>query len=211
MTENGPDSIVANWSAPASPNGIILNYNANLYERQTDANFQLISSTTVLAEQDVERYFTVFRGLSAFMQYRVVVAAETRVGEGESVDVFVTTDPDSSSPPTNFAVVTVNSTSIEVSWGYPSIPRGNITGYTIFTDAVESGHWNVTLDPVNDMSDQVHVFGGLDPFTDYRFRVEAFAVTPEQTHFGQTTAQIIGRTAEDSKRFFANLLSVILC
>ena len=201
VEETGPTSIMASWSSPASPNGILLHFNIYL-EREGDQQFDMIETRLVPAVEGIDDYNTSFDNLTAFTLYRVEVSAETRIGEGPRVSDLVNTDPDSASPPTNVVVETINSTAIRVSWGYPEVPRGNITGYTIFTNATENGQLNVTLERVNDVSDQMHVFGGLEPFTYYTFRVVAFAVTPEQTHIGQPSELIMRETEQDSKATF---------
>ena len=200
--ETGPTSITANWSSPANPNGILLLYNVSL-EREGLGQFENIEIRRIQAVEGVDDYFTSFDNLSAFTLYRVEVSAETRIGEGPEISDFVNTDPDSASPPTDVTVEVLNSTRIQVSWGYPEIPRGNITGYMIFTNTTENGQVNITLETLNDMSDQTHVFSGLRPFTYYEFEVAAFAETPEQTHFGRPSEPIVIQTAEDSKAAFA--------
>ena len=150
----------------------------------------------------------------AFILYRIEVSAETRIGEGPSTDVFETTDPDSASPPSFVSAVTLNSTAIELSWGYPDIPRGNITGYIIYNDVTSDGELNLTLLSMNDMRNQSSVFSGLMPFTNYEFRVAAFAVTEIVTHFGMPSEPEVARTDEDCKIFrlcVLNFMMVIFC
>ena len=202
VEETGPTSIVANWSTPAEPNGILLHYNVYL-QREEETGFMMIGMRQIPAVEGMDDYSTSFNDLLAFTLYRVRVSAETRIGEGDSVSGFVNTDPDGASPPTNVAAETINSTAIRVSWSYPEIPRSNITGYNIFDNITQDGQTTIDLTTVNDMSDQTYVFGGLDPFTYYQFQVAAFAVTPEQTHFGDLSDPVVEQTAEDSKTHFA--------
>ena len=207
VEETGPTSIVAYWSTPAEPNGILLHYNVYL-EREEETGFMMIGMRQIPAVEGIDDYSTSFNNLLAFTLYRVHVSAETRIGKGPSVSGFVNTDPDGASPPINVAAETINSTAIRVSWSYPEIPRGNITGYHIFHNITQDGQTtitqtNISLTTVNDMSDQTYVFGGLDPFTYYKFQVAAFAVTPEQTHFGHLSGPVVEQTSEDSKTHFA--------
>ena len=202
MEETGPTSIVANWSTPAEPNGILLHYNVYL-EREEETGFMMIGMRQIPAVEGMDDYSTSFNNLLAFTLYRVHVSAETRIGEGPSVSDFVNTDPDGASPPTNVAAETINSTAIRVSWSYPEIPRGNITGYHIFHNIIQDGQTTINLSTINDMSDQTYVFGGLDPFTYYQFQVVAFAETPELTHFGDPSDPVVEQTSEDSKIHFA--------
>ena len=129
------------------------------------------------------------------------MSAETRIGEGPSTNVFQTTDPDSASPPSFISAETLHSSTIELLWGYPDTPRGNITGYIIYHNVTSNGELNLTLAFMNDMRDQTYVFSGLMPFTNYEFRVAAFAVTEIVTHFGMPSEPVVARTAEDCKIF----------
>ena len=111
------------------------------------------------------------------------------------------------SPPQNFAVVILNSTSVELSFEYPDSPNGDIQGYTILyaeVSVAEKIIVNVTLDTINDASDQTVVVTGLVPFTEYSFRVRAFSYSaqnkqPSIAYIGVVTNEIIVRTAEDGK------------
>ena len=142
------------------------------------------------------------------------MSAETRIGEGPSTDVFETTDPDSASPPSFVSAETLNSTAIELSWGYPDIPQGNITGYIIYNNLTSGGELNLTYPVMNDMEEQTYVFSGLMPFTNYQFRVTAFAVTDTIIHFGIPSEPKTERTDEDRKTLrlcMLNCIIVIFC
>ena len=114
-----------------------------------------------------------------------------------------------SSPPQNFTVEVLNSTAVELFWRYPGTPNGEIRGYDILYNEfpameVEEISVNITLDSVNDASDQTAVVAGLVPFTEYRFGIRAFSFgdqneQPYFLHIGITTEQIIVRTAEDGR------------
>ena len=172
----------------------------------------------VQAIQGVSSYSLPIYDLLAFTLYGIQVSAETRIGEGPRTGVeFVTTDPDSASPPSFVSFETLNSTAIQLSWGYPDIPRGNITGYTIFhnisTNEITSNmsQFNLTLSPINDRSNQTHVIAGLSPFTYYEFRVGAFAETEEETHYGLPSDPVVARTDEDSKTSMLSSMYIFLC
>ena len=193
------------WSPPADANGILLRYNVYL-EEEADGQLILNEMFVVSAIPEMSSYSLLVPDLAAFTLYGIQVAAETRVGEGErTAVVFVTTDPDGASPPTFVEVQVLNSTAVELSWGYPEIPRGNITGYIIYHNiSFEGGNQvNLTLPFMNDMSNQSLVFGQLSPFTYYEFRVGAFTVTLEQIHFGTPSEPpVVERTDEDRKTAF---------
>ena len=129
------------------------------------------------------------------------MSAVTRIGEGPCTDVFETTDPGSASAPSFVIAETLNSTTIVLLWGYPDIPQGNITGYIIYHDVTSNAELTLTLSVMNDMGDQTYVFSSLMPFTNYQFRVAAFAVTEIVTHFGMPSEPVVARTDEDRKMF----------
>ena len=161
----------------------------------------MLETREVQAIRGVSSYSLPIYDLLAFTRYGIQVSAETRIGEGTETAVeFVTTDPDSASPPSFVSVETLNSNAIELSWGYPDTPRGNITGYTIFHNITSMGQFNLTLSPINDRSDQTYVIPGLLPFTYYEFRVGAFAETEEEIHYGLPSDPVVTRTDEDSKK-----------
>ena len=203
LDATGPTSMTANWSTPASPNGIILHYNLIL-GREGDNGFELADTQQVNAINGVDSYSFTFTNLSAFMLYEVVITAETRIGPGPPATDFETTDPDSASPPSFVTATPLTSTSIELSWGYPTIPRGNITSYIIlFSNGTFSftpeEELNLLLLPVNDMQNQSYNFSDLAPYTLYQFSVQAVAVTDERPHFGIPSQPQQVRTLQDSK------------
>ena len=112
-----------------------------------------------------------------------------------------------SSPPLNFTVEVLNSMEVQLTWQYPDFPNGEIRGYSILSaepPAIEEVIRNITLDDVDDSSDQTAVVDGLAPFTCYSFRVRAFSFgdqdeQPNFIHIGEATDEIIVRTDEDGK------------
>ena len=115
-----------------------------------------------------------------------------------------------SSPPQNYTIEGINSTAVEISWSYPDSPNGEIQGYTIlyaeYPDDMEI-LIDITLDMIDDTSDQSYVIFELLPFTQYSFRVRAFSIDDENetlnfTHIGIASDEIIMRTDEDGKIFF---------
>ena len=60
---------------------------------------------------------------------------------------------------------------------------------------------NLTLDFVDDTSNQTTLVTNLLPFTEYSFRVRAFSFgyQNETVHIGIATAEIVIRTDEDGK------------
>ena len=121
--------------------------------------------------------------------------------------VYLTFVITGSSAPQNFSVVVLNSTAVELSWRYPESPNGEIRGYLILIAEFPNHEEilvNITLDIIDDASDQTFVITNLTPFTIYTFRVRAFSFGGQNkqayfVHFGITTEGIIRRTAEDGK------------
>ena len=96
----------------------------------------------------------------------------------------------------------LNSTSVELSWQYPESPNGEIRGYYILESSLVI--LNITLNVVDDNSNQSIVLSELTPFTIYRHRVRAFSFgdqndRPDFVHIGIATDEIIVRTDEDGK------------
>jgi len=115
-------------------------------------------------------------------------------------------------------VVVLNSTAVQLSWSYPESPNGEIRGYSILDSAppnIEMVILNITLDVVNDISNQTAVISGLTPFTYYGFRVRAFSFgdqneRPDFVHIGIATDEMRVRTDEDSKDATFNV-PVVIC
>ena len=104
-------------------------------------------------------------------------------------------------------MVVLNSTAVKLTWKYPDSPNGKIQGYSILFDkfpVAEVIIINITLDTINDASDQTAVVTGLLPFTKYSFHVRAFSFgdrnkQPNFILIGNPTDEVIVRSAEDGK------------
>ena len=104
-------------------------------------------------------------------------------------------------------VIVLNSTAVELSWQYPESPNGEIRGYSILESSISDIDMmilNITLDTIDDTSNQTTIISGLTPFTNYGFRVRAFSFgdqneRPSFVHIGIATNEIRVRTDEDGK------------
>ena len=168
--------------------------------------FSSEQSVGVDAISGVNNYTTTLTNLIEFSRYRIEITAATAVGESErTTPQFFETDPDSASPPRFVFAATLNSTAVQLSWGYPTNPRGNISGYFIRHNATTNGSFdvtNTTLSVLNDQSDQFYLFGGLRPDTSYSFQVAAYSFSNdfEQLHMGlYNVPQAVNRTNEAGK------------
>ena len=118
-------------------------------------------------------YTVELTNLTEFTNYTIEVSAFTRIGEGNVSTRVVMTNPDVASPPTDLVATPINSTAVELMWGYPMFPRGLISGYVIYIE--EALEANLTLEVVDDMTNQSFIVDTLQPFTEYTFGVAAYA------------------------------------
>ena len=166
--------LLVSWAEPTTLNGIITSYDV-YYSISTSGNCTASgTSQRVPSLSGQTTYNATLTNLIPYSMYAVCVRASTRIGPGNvTASVVITTDPDTSSPPTDFTATAVSSTSIKLTWGYPQTPRGLIAGYQIMH--------NTTVNPVNiaistnDTSQQNFTFSGLIPYTAYLFAVRAYS------------------------------------
>ena len=79
------------------------------------------------------------------------------------------------SAPTNFHVVVINSTAIEVEWDLPPLySRGGIIrGYKLFVQRANGGLEEKLIN-IPDNETEGYIVGGLSPATSYRFSAVAY-------------------------------------
>ncbi|XP_065901361.1 phosphatidylinositol phosphatase PTPRQ-like [Dysidea avara] len=193
-------SIVVTWSEPDVTNGIITMYEVYFNKSSFGDN------TTNLMANTTTNTSIIIGGLDPSTVYSVAVRAYTRVGDGELTDIFnIQPNPNSSSPPVGFMVMVLNSTTVKLSWQYPESPNGEIRGYSILYSSIPDNEMmilNITLDTVDDTSNQTTIVSGLTPFTYYGFRARAFSFGDQNkqrifVQVGISTNEIIMRTDED--------------
>ena len=180
------------FKSPASPNGIITHYLVN-YSISDNLTNQDEVSTRIDVVEGQMIYTLELTNLTEFTSYTIEVSAFTRIGEGNASTMVVATDPDMASPPTNLVATAINSTAVGLMWGYPLFPRGLISGYIIFIDEVLEA--NLTLEVVDDRSNQSFIIDMLMPFTDYTFHVAAYAFHRGEVIVGASSQMAI-RTLE---------------
>ena len=180
---------------PASPNGIVTHYLVN-YSISDSVAIEEDVSVRIDEVEGRTQYSIVLVNLTEFTSYRIEVTAFTRIGEGNVSVKTVETDPDMASPPTDLVAMAIGSTTVELTWGYPLFPRGEISGYIIDVDGFQVE--NLTLDTLDDRSDQSFVVGSLRPFTEYRFGVAAYAFHNELAIIG-AREEVTVRTLEDGE------------
>ena len=163
-------------------------------------------------------YTVLINDLQTFSEYRVRVRAYTSAGPGDFADAgTVVTDPTAPLEPTNVMASPLNSTAIILRWSYPDTPNGPILGYIIETNAtlsmpypdnvmnIQNNRFNLTLQQLNNMSNQSLLFGNLRPFTAYFFSVSALAIQDADNnsnfviHQGAFSPEVISTTEQDGK------------
>ena len=158
-------SIDISWTAPTSPNGVVLGY----VLRRDDA---VIFNDTGLMYRDFN--------LTPSTQYFYTVEAYNGGGGTESVRVIVHTPQDSPEGLLPPQLQVLSSTSIRATWSPPSQPNGDIISYSIIINNFET---EVGL---------VFEYNATDlfPYTQYRFRVES-CTTSGCSRSTEVTAQTL--------------------
>lgn len=77
------------------------------------------------------------------------------------------------SPPTNVVAVSLNATTISISWSGPAKPNGQITRFEIQYNAVGSSNVISNVLSATHIPGLKTLIGSLKPFTRYQFRIRA--------------------------------------
>ena len=197
-------ALFVSWAEPTYVNGIITSYDL-YYSISTSDNCNSSGSIQrVYSVPGQTKYNSTLTNLLPFSVYALCVQASTRIGLGAlTTAVVITTDPDVSSPPTNFAATAVNSTSIKLTWGYPQTPQGLIAGYQIMhSTALSFNPVNITIS-TNDSLQQTYTFSDLRPYTAYSFAVRAFSyhtrLSVSTVIYGNYSQEVITKTFQGGK------------
>lgn len=183
-------TIRVTFEPPTMPNGIITHYLVN-YSISDNSTNQNEVSTRVEAVEGQMMYTVELLNLIEFTSYTIEVSAFTRIGEGNVSTRVVVTDPDVASPPTNLVATVISSTAVELTWGYPLFPRGLISGYVISVSGGLDSEFNLTLEMVDDTSNQSFTVDMLQPFTTYTFSVAAYAFHQGATIEGAASERMV--------------------
>lgn len=98
------------------------------------------------------------------------------------------------SPPTNVVAVSLNATTISISWSRPAQPNGQITRYEIQYNAVGSSDVTSNVLSANHIPGLNTLIGSLKPFTRYQFRIRA--ATGVMVMWGNYSAAVEETTGE---------------
>jgi receptor-type tyrosine-protein phosphatase Q len=159
--EGEPNELLVTWTAPDSPNGVILNY--TVYCNDSDS---VLVTTVSWSERS-----TVVVDLTPFTYYDCYVTANTSVGEGDKSTVknAQTDESEPGDAPTDFLSTVVNSTAVKLTWNEPLLPYGVLISYNITYNTSDSNisRFEYATDP------REVVIGGLEEHTRYRFEIFA--------------------------------------
>ncbi|XP_076012449.1 neogenin 1a isoform X2 [Genypterus blacodes] len=186
---NTPTSISLSWDIPLTGNGDILTY--KLY--YTDKNLG--------NEQDLDigSQSYAMSGLKKNTEYSFRVVAYNKHGPGVSTeDITVRTLSDiPSAPPQNLTLEVQNSKSIMVRWQPPPLgaQNGDITGYKIrYRKGTRRSEAETTGG-----TQLYKLIDGLEPGTEYSFRVSAMTVNGSGPATDWTTAETFESDLDESR------------
>ena len=199
-------ALFVSWTEPTTVNGIITSYDL-YYSISTSGNCTGSGTSQCISSVPGQTtYNTTLINLVPFNMYALCVQASTRIGPGAlTTAVVITTDPGTSSPPTNFTATAVSSTAIKLTWGYPETPQGLIAGYQIMhNSSLLFNLVNITIS-TNETSHQTYTFNGLIPYTAYFFSMRAFSyLTGRNVIYGNYSQQLCITTLQGG-RFHTHL------
>ncbi|RVE74229.1 hypothetical protein OJAV_G00019960 [Oryzias javanicus] len=187
---NTPTSVSLSWDKPLTGNGDILSYKLYYTDR------------TVGNEQDVDADGQAYTmtGLKKNSEYSFRVVANNKHGSGVSTeDVIVRTLSDSpSAPPQNLTLEVQNSKSIMLRWQPPPLSgqNGEIISYKI---RYRKGSRKSESAVITAGTELYKLIEGLDPGTEYSFRVSAITVNGTGPNTEWTTAETFESDLDESR------------
>uniref|UniRef100_A0A3Q2PLM6 Neogenin 1b n=1 Tax=Fundulus heteroclitus TaxID=8078 RepID=A0A3Q2PLM6_FUNHE len=164
---NTPTSVSLSWDKPLTGNGEILSYKLYYTDRSVGTE----------EDVDIDGQSYTLAGLKKNTEYSFRVVANNKHGPGVSTeDVIVRTLSDvPSAPPQNLTLEVQNSKSIVVRWQPPPLSgqNGEITGYKIRYRKVPRRSESAVTTAGTEL---YKLIDGLEPGTEYSFRVSAMTV-----------------------------------
>lgn len=152
-------SLLISWEEPLIPNGIIRNYMI------TRATLDDVPVTLVTVNGTVFNYTD--QGLEPFTSYNYTVIAVTAGGSTETDYSVGMTAQELASGLTAPLTMTVNSTTIFVSWDPPSDPNGILQSYSLYRISDTQNGTLVYQNLITNFED-----ADLMPYTDYQYYYE---------------------------------------
>ncbi|XP_008402952.1 neogenin 1a isoform X18 [Poecilia reticulata] len=164
---NSPTSFFLSWDKPLTGNGEILSYKLYYTDRSVGTE----------EDVDIDGQSYTMAGLKKNTEYSFRVVANNKHGPGVSTeDVMVRTLSDvPSAPPQNLTLEVQNSKSIMVRWQPPPLSgqNGEITSYKIRYRKVPRRSESAVTTAGTEL---YKLIDGLEPGTEYSFRVSAVTV-----------------------------------
>ena len=155
----GPTSIRVTWTAPEFPNGEI-----SLYTLYMDGVAVFAGIVFEYTRND----------LTPFTEYTFYYEVRNQAGPASSTEVTRRTNaspPEGLTPP---ELTVLGATAIRVTWQSPSAPNGVITEYRVRRRLFDNPPTEFIHHVTQDTSTLVFQNSGLEPFTRYEYRIEAF-------------------------------------
>ena len=179
ITQIKDRSVFASWSLPTFPNGIITQYRLE----------SVTQSAAPVVHYSGLQISHLVTGLDPFTVYNFSIVACTSVGCTSSGAASISTRAAApTSQPAPYTTPLSGGRSMYVFWDPPSQPNGEIQFYDVFyrrSPFVGAGNTAaVKLDPQN----RNYTVRGLEPYTEYDFRVVSY------------TAQVSGSTSSNWTR-----------
>jgi hypothetical protein len=115
-------SVEVSWDEPTTFNGPNEGY---------EVRYTRVETSITMTIDDIMSTSVNISDLEIYEVYTITVLALSDKGVGESSQITILTDEDVPGPSTNVTLLTINSSSLLLSWLPPSAPNGIITGYTI--------------------------------------------------------------------------------
>ena len=159
VTVLGPTSIRVTWGPPEFPNGDISLY---ILYMDNAAVFSMIGFEYSRTD------------LTPFTEYEFYYEVRNQAGSAGTTPVTITTeatDPEGLAPPT---LVVLGSSAIRVEWQPPSRPNGIISEYRVRRRFFNNPRTEFIHFFTQDPSLTVFQNSGLEPYTRYEYRIEAF-------------------------------------
>ena len=164
VTFTNSTAFTGTWNEPLVRNGMIVSYTLQVYFTNNNRSISL--------EVAGNRFVATVNGLNPFTMYYVTLIACTNGGCGESSQTTFQTDESSPQfqPPPD--VVTINSTTINVTWVPPQVPNGILTRYEVIlhTNTGENSIANVSSDQ------NLYLVTGLSPAMEYGVSIVSYTM-----------------------------------
>ena len=164
VTFTNSTAFTGTWNEPLVRNGMIVSYTLQVYFTN--------NTRSISMEVAGNRFVATVIGLNPFTMYYVTLIACTNGGCGESSQTTFQTDESSPQfqPPPD--VVTINSTTINVTWVPPQVPNGILTRYEVilYTNTGENSIANVSSDQ------NLYLVTVLSPATEYGVSIVSYTM-----------------------------------